>query len=389
VESGRRTAAIVFAGFCAFVTLYAPQPLLPMLAGEFRVSAARASLLVTASTLAVAIAAPFAGAIADRYGRKGVIVPAALLLAIPTALAATAANLDQLLFWRFWQGVFTPGIFAVTIAYINEEWERGAGSAMSAYVSGTILGGYSGRMISAFVAAAFGWRWSFLVLAALAAAGACAMWAWLPPGRKFQRAAHTRSMARAMFRHLRNPRLAATYAIGFCVLFTLIASFTYVNFYLAAPPFSLSTSALGLLFTVYLVGAAVTPLAGRSIDRLGSRFTLVVAFTGGIAGIALTLAPHLSAVLAGLALCSTAVFVAQAAASSFIGTVAREARAAAVGLYVMFYYAGGSLGGALPGLFWSRGGWPACAACIGVVQALTIAIGLIFWRPARKLSAAM
>jgi len=48
------------------------------------------------------------------------------------------------------------------------------------------------------------------------------------------------SAPRAMLGHLRNPPLAATYAVGFCVLFTLIATFTYVNFYLAAPPFRLA-----------------------------------------------------------------------------------------------------------------------------------------------------
>src|SRR5215475_1364276 len=94
-------AAVVFAGFCAFLTLFAPQPLLPMLARAFTVSPGKASLLVTASTLAVAIAAPLAGLVADRYGRKRVIVPAAFLLAVPTLLAATAMNFGQLLFWRF------------------------------------------------------------------------------------------------------------------------------------------------------------------------------------------------------------------------------------------------------------------------------------------------
>jgi MFS family permease len=86
---------------------------------------------------------------------------------------------------------------------------------------------------------------------------------------------------RGMAAHLANPRLLATYAVGFGVLFTLIATFTYVNFYLAAPPFGLGTTALGLLFTVYLVGAAITPVGGRAIDRLGHRWTLLAAFGGG------------------------------------------------------------------------------------------------------------
>ena len=375
----------MFAGFCAFLTLYAPQPLLPMLARGFHASAGAVSLVLTASTAAVALAAPFAGVVADRFGRKRVIVLSALLLALPTAGAAASGSLTQMLVWRFWQGVFTPGIFAVTIAYVNDEWEQGVGAAMSSYVAGTVLGGFSGRMISALVAAHSSWRWSFIALAALDAACAAAMWAWLPADRHFSRSRHGASAPRAMLGHLRTPPLAATYAVGFCVLFTLIATFTYVNFYLAAPPFRLGTTALGLIFVVYLIGAVVTPVAGRAIDRIGHRFTLVAAFLGGVGGICLTLVPHLPAVLLGLALTSTGVFIAQSAASSYVGRLAEGARGAAVGLYVMFYYTGGSFGAALPGTFWNRGGWPATVALIAAVQVLTIALCLLFWKPAAGL----
>ncbi len=380
----RRTAAVVFAGFCAFLTLYAPQPMLPLLLASFHATATQVSRVITASTVAVAMAAPFAGVAADRFGRKRVIVPAAFLLALPTLLAATAGSLGQLLFWRFLQGVCTPGIFAVTIAYINEEWEEGAGSAMSAYVSGTVLGGFSGRMIAALVAAWSSWRWAFVALAVLDLVCALVMWAWMPSERRspFKGSRVRSSMARAMLQHLRNPKLLATYAVGFCVLFTLVATFTYVNFYLAAPPFSLGTTALGLLFVVYLAGAVVTPVAGSAIDRMGHRFALTVAFSGGAAGIALTLVPRMPVVLLGLALCCTGVFIGQSSASSYIGTVAAQARAAAVGLYVMFYYMGGSAGSELPGHFWSRGGWQGCVALIAAVQLLTIVLAALYWTPA-------
>ena len=91
-------AALVTALY-AFLALFAPQPLLPMLAHEFGVSAARIAYVITASTLGVLLAAPFAGFVADRFGRKRVIVPAAFLLAVPTLLAATAGSYAQLLLW--------------------------------------------------------------------------------------------------------------------------------------------------------------------------------------------------------------------------------------------------------------------------------------------------
>jgi len=380
-RSATRTAAVVCAGFCAFLTLFAPQPLLPMLAEQFRASVARVSLVVTASTVAVAMAGPLAGVIGDRLGRKRVIVPAAFLLALPTVLAATSQNLGQLICWRFWQGVFTPGIFVITIAYINEEWETGGGAAVAAYVTGTVVGGFCGRMLAGTVAAHSSWRWSFVVLGLLNALGGAAIWAWMPSGRRFVRARRGSSTVRPMLRHLRHPQLLATYAVAFCVMFTLLATFTYINFYLAAPPFRLSTQALAALFVVYLVGAVITPVAGRSIDRLGHRTALLLAFSGGILGILLTLAQRIPVVMVGLALCCTGVFIANSAGASYVGRVAREARASAVGLYVTFYYTGGSFGSAVPGPFWSRGGWPACVALIAAIQLITIGISAVFWKP--------
>ena len=109
--------------------------------------------MVTASTLGVALAAPLIGRIADRVGRKRVIVLSALTLGIATLLTATSTSLAALLFWRFLQGVATPGVFSVTTAYVHDEWPAGrAASAISAYVSGTIVGGFSGRVIAGFAA---------------------------------------------------------------------------------------------------------------------------------------------------------------------------------------------------------------------------------------------
>jgi len=378
VSNSRRTIAVVLAGFCAFVDLYAPQPLLPQLARAFHKSPGHVSLLMTISTLAVALAAPFIGSISDRWGRRRIIVPAALLLALPTLLAASATSFGHLVFWRFWQGLLTPAVFAVTVTYVNEEWQQGAGAAMSAYVSGTVLGGFAGRSVSALVAAHFAWQWAFIALGILNVLGGLAIWAWLPKERRAPRRTDE-GMISAMGQHLRNPQLLATYAAGFCILFALLGTFTYVNFYLAAPPFRLNTVALGLVFVVYLIAAGLTPLGGRWIDRLGHRVSFSAAILLSIAGVLITLNHNLLAVVAGLAIFCTGLFIAQSAASSYIGIAATSAQAAAVGLYATSYYLGGSFGSAIPGLTWSRGGWPACVALTVAVSLATIALVWFSW----------
>jgi YNFM family putative membrane transporter len=353
-----------------------------MLKGVFHTGEVAVSLTVTVASLGVAISAPFAGMLADRIGRRPVIVWSAFLLALTALATASASTLPQLLWWRFLQGVFTPGVFAVTVAYINDEWRgTGAGRVVASYISGTVLGGFSSRMLSGLVAAHAPWARVFLVLGSLNLALAAVIAVWLPPEKRKPREASTDIRGwLAAAAHLANRELLATFLVGFCVLFSLVGIFTYVTFHLAAPPYSLQPGALGSIFFVYLAGAVATPLAGRAIDRFGHRRTLAAAIAVSISGVALTLGSPLWMVVAGLAVCCTGVFSAQASASAFVGSAAQQNRGLAIGLYSTFYYLGGSAGASAPGLFYSWGGWPACAAFIAAVQALTILIALLYWK---------
>lgn len=370
---------VVLAGFAAFTNLYATQPLLPLLMRTFDASHFAVSLSITAPTLAVAAAAPIAGRVADMVGRKRVIVSAAALMSLATVLAATSHNLTQFIAWRFVQGLLTPGIFAITIAYIHEEYPSSfTGRATAAYVSGTVVGGFCGRALVGLVAADASWKVAFVTLGAVNVATAVAIALWLPRERHawvHVPGGHSRSVLAL----LRNGQLMATNAVGFCVLFSQVAVFTYVTFHLEAPPYALSTAALGSLFVVYLFGAAVTPLAGRWVDAHGHRAGLGLGMTIGGVGAAMTLATPLWLIVIGLALVGTGVFVGQTAASSYISRATTSDRGLAVGLYSSSYYLGGSLGGALPALLWSRGAWLGCVLLVIAVQTATLALALLFW----------
>ena len=258
--SGLPIVPVMLAGFAAFVDLYSTQPLLPLLARTFHASRFAVSLTVTAPTIAVALAAPGIGRLADTLGLRRVIVGSAFAIAIATALAATSTSLSQLIFWRFILGLVTPGVFAGTVAYIHEVWPAShGGRGMAAYMTGTIAGGFTGRAVAGLVAADASWEASFIALGAINLVVAVALWRFLPPETtaaktRKKETLFTRRSLRAFVLSWRpllaNGQLLATFAIGFCILFTQVAMFTYVTFHLAAPPFSLSTVALGWLFVV-------------------------------------------------------------------------------------------------------------------------------------------
>ena len=156
-----------------------------MLAHIFHASKTGVGMTVSAATLGVAISAPVFGALTERLPRKRIIVASLVGISVPTLLAATSTSLPQLVFWRFLQGVTVPGVIAVVITYIGEEWppDRVA-LIMSFYVSGTALGGFMGRVSAGILADRFSWRISFLVLGAASLAGAAAVAAWLPHGHR-------------------------------------------------------------------------------------------------------------------------------------------------------------------------------------------------------------
>jgi len=377
-----RHLAIGLAGYCTFVNLYSPQAILPLLAQDFGVGPAEIATIMTASTLAVALIAPFAGTVADVLGRKRVIVAAMILLAIPTIMVALSPNLSHMIFWRFVQGLASPGVFAVTLAYIGDELApHEATVAAGIYTSGASLGGFSGRFFAGILADLFGWRYAFVTVAMFTFAGALAIWLLLPREKKFLRSEGLLASTRQMLSHFRNPLLLATYAVGFGVMFNFILIFTYINFRLAAPPYSLSATLLGGIFVVYLVGAALAPLTGWAVGRFGRRNFVIGTTLGWIGGMLLTLLDPLWLILLGLTVCAGCGLLCQAVSTSYVAITAKAGRSSAIGLYVTSFYLGGSFGAAAGGIAWVMAGWVACVAMGIVMLAIMAAIVSLKWPP--------
>ena len=383
--AGRRTLAIriaaSIAGFCTFINLYSPQAILPLLSQEFGAGAKEISAIITASTLAVAMIAPFSGTVADVLGRKRVIVTAMVVLAIPTVFSAMSESLHALIFWRFVQGLAMPPVFAVTVAYIGEELSPKEATAVTGfYTSGSSLGGFTGRLLTGALADAVNWRFALLTLAALTVIGAVVVAKLLPRERRFVKSSGLVASGKQMLGHFRNPQLLATYAVGFGVLFNFLATFTYISFRLAAPPYNMSPTLLGIIFVTYLSGTALTPMTGRFVSRFGRRGFVQIVIAIWLAGVLLTLLGPVWLILIGLSISACCGMLGQAVSTGYVTITAQVGRSSAVGLYVTSFYLGGSFGAGLGGIAWTVGGWPACVAMIAAMLAVMATIVAVTWR---------
>ncbi len=377
-----RVAAVFAAGFLTFFNLYTPQAILQVLARDLGASTMQIGLAVTVSLLAVSTIAPVAGAISDRFGRKRIVITASFTLVLLTLAVSRSQTLGELLMWRTAQGLMLPFIFTVTVAYIADECSGPQAIKTSGmYSSGTILGGFSGRLVGGVVADLDSWHSAFVVVALITFAAASFV-AWtMPPEQKFRPTlGGLPGTMRAYGEHLRNPRLLATCFIGFGMLFSLVGSFTFVNFRLSEPPFSLSSTQVGTVFVVYLLAMFAAPIATRVAVRIGRIKAFLVGILWAVGGLGLTLAPSLPLVVAGLAFSTAGFLVVQALSLGFIGAIVPHARSSAVGVFVTTYYIGGAVGSVAPGPIWHQFGWLGVVVLFWVMLTAMAATALHFWR---------
>jgi YNFM family putative membrane transporter len=376
------TVALFLAGFSVLFGLYVTQPILPDLAAEFGVPVSAAAWTITVSALGVAIAAPFAGAASDRFGRHLLAGPAIVAMAVPLAASALANDMPTLLWSRFAQGLLVPVVFTAAVAYVEEEAPPGRAARLNAtYISGSVLGGFSGRFLAGLVTVHEGWRGAFWWLAALSVVIGVGVLVLLPPERRFVPVTSLTTSLGNLVGHVRNGPLLGTCVLGATLLFGQVAAFTYCGLRLSQPPFRFGPDKLGAIFTVFLLGVVATPLAGRWIVRVGHRRVLTIAILLSVTGLGISQLPVTAAVITGLAWCSTGTFIGQACATNAAARFTPGTASSGVGLYVTSYYLGGSIGAVAPGPVWSAAGWGGCSTLIGVVLAAGLTVALFAWRP--------
>lgn len=371
---------ITLIGVFAFLQVYSIQAILPILIHDLNASEVQAGMMVGATVMGIALLSPFVGILSDRLGRKIFVVGALFLLSIPTALISISQSVHIISFWRFLQGIFVPGITVVLIAYIGEEYRHHLAKMMSLYVMGTVLGGFGGRFLVGHLNELIGWRYAYAVMAIFTLIGAIIVLKTLPKSQHFSQSGNWSSAVTLLISHAKNRYVISACLLGACVLFSLVACFTFINLHLAQPPYLLSTSALANIFSIYLIGMVITPLSTKAIGRFGMVKTIIGAVSISASGVLLTLSAPLWIIIFGLTLMSSGVFVTQSATISYIASHITKGRSLASGLYYMSYYGGGSIGAWLCGLVYMQGQWTYTVYTIIGVQLLALTVALIFMR---------
>ncbi|MEU9999383.1 MFS transporter [Streptomyces sp. NPDC050848] len=369
----RMSFALFAAGLAAFALLYSTQALLPAISAEFGASASAASWTVSAATGALALLVLPMSALSERFGRRRMMTVSLAVAVAVGLLVPFAPSLEWLVALRAVQGAALAGLPASAMAFLAEEVRpKALIAAIGLFVAGNSIGGMSGRIVTGWVAQMWGWRAGLLAVGLMAVACAVAFRLLIPKARHFTPGSlNPKALAATVRTHLSDPLLVRLYAIGALFMTVFGAVYTVIGYRLVEAPFSLPQGVIGSIFLVYLVGTVSSAAAGRLVGRLGRRGALYLAVGTTAAGLLLSLADNLAAVLAGLVLITAGFFAGHAVASSSVSRTAKTGRAQASALYQSAYYIGSSVGGTLGAIAFHSGGW-AGTVLLGLVAVLGV-----------------
>lgn len=370
----RLMAGLFFAGVATFAQLYSPQGLLPLISADLDVTADQAALLISASTIGLALAVIPWSFVGDRLGRKPAMTISIIAACVFGVGATLAPSFGLILAFRVLEGVALGGVPALAMAYLNEEVHPAAtGESAGTFIAGTVIGGLIGRIVAAPLGEWYHWRIGMAAVLLLAVASAVCFLLLTPTARKFQpMTTSLRNAITSITSNLRSPVLIVLYLQGMLLMGGFVAVYNFLGFHLLDEPFNLPVSIVSLVFVAYLMGTVTSPWAGRMASKYRPSQVLMVMTTTMIIAVLLTLIANIWVLLLGVLIFTGAFFGAHAVASGWAGAAAEGGRAQSTSLYNLCYYTGSSIFGWLGGIFLTQYGWTGTVVMTAGLAALAL-----------------
>jgi MFS family permease len=187
IDVSARTAWTIFATllFGTFVTIEAAafqSPAMPQITRHFGIPVTAAALITTLYYLGAIVFAPIMGRLADRTGRKRMVMAGLLIFSVAECAAVFSPNFPLFLAARFLQGFGVACIFPVILAYIGALFSnKQRGMALGILTFAMMVGATSGGAVAGVMIARFGWTSIYWVSGTLGLVGLLLVACFVPP----------------------------------------------------------------------------------------------------------------------------------------------------------------------------------------------------------------
>ncbi len=346
---------IYFATIVTICSLYAAQPIQPVFKEEFGLTSLQAILFTTLMMAPLGIAPLFYGFLLESFSAKILVRWALAILGVLELLFSLTDTYLMLLLLRAIQGLIIPAILTSLMSYISFTSAReDVQHSIALYIAATIMGGFLGRFLSGLSTEIFGWRVFFFLLGILLLVASIL----LKTLERDARMTYARPRFSEIANLLRQGPFFWLYLAIFCLFFVFSGLMNMLPFELKRMGPVLGEAGIGLLYLGYSMGILVSINTRPIIRFFGSE---TAAISAGIVvffvGTAIFMVERYSVMFVGMFVFCTGLFMAHSLLSGFVNKLARENKAIANGVYISFYYTGGTIGSFLPGAVFERFGW--------------------------------
>jgi YNFM family putative membrane transporter len=353
--NSKTRGSVYFATVITFCSLYAAQPIQPLFKQEFSLSHFQAILFTALIMAPLGFAPLFYGYVLEAFSAKKLVRMALLVLALLELGFSMAGNYSSLLLIRGIQGMIIPAILTSLMSYISYASEREkVQHAIAAYIGATILGGFLGRFLSGLLTDLFGWRFFFFLLGLLLLLTSFLLKDMVDDVKT----SYARPRLKEMTELLGVAEFRWLYTTIFCLFFVFAALMNFLPFELKQLAPGAGETRVGLLYLGYSMGILVSLNSRRILNFFGSE---VKAIRAGIyvfaCGTFCFMVEDYMFLFGAMFIFCAGLFTAHSLLSGFVNKIARQNKAIANGLYICFYYTGGTLGSLLPGAVYKHFGW--------------------------------
>ena len=375
-----RLTALIFAIACGLsvANVYFAHPLLDAIARDFAIDPASVGIVVTVTQIGYALGLFFIVPLGDLFDRRRLVAAQAVLSALALVLVGLSPSAAVLLASLAAVGLLAV-VVQVLVAYAADlaaPEERGR--AVGTVTSGVILGILLARFLSGLVADFAGWRSVYLVSAVLTLVMAAILSRVLPRREAARpRTSYVRLLGSVLRLFVEEPLLRVRAVLAMLIFASFNVLWAPLVLPLAAPPFSLSHTEIGLFGLAGVAGALGARWTGVLVDRgrgqsvtgfsllLMAAAWLPIAFMG----------TSLWLLVLGIVMLDLAIQAVHVTNQSLIFARRPDARSRLVGGYMIFYSLGSALGSIVSTMTYGAWGWTG-VCLLGTATGLA---ALVFW----------
>jgi MFS family permease len=252
-------------------------PAFPRIVKELNISAKDVGLLISVFSFPGILLTPFLGIVADRWGRKRIIIPFLVLFGIAGGLCFFVRDFKLLLILRLIQGIGAAPLGSLTVTIIGDLYSGKELVAAMGYNSSIRSIGSAGYPAIGGALAMIGWHYPFILPVIAVPIGFLVLSTLKVPEPKNE--LHIREHLNIVWKKLRSRQIIGLLVIGIIIFIMLFGSYMTCFPLLLGNSFNASPLIIGLIIaSVSLIAAFTSSQLGRIVRLFSRKATLKMSF---------------------------------------------------------------------------------------------------------------